>query len=129
MAEGRVSRLNRQLAGAGDLGAFQAAAFGNLHRPDLETGIRHLLAQDDVRRLIEGSADSRVADTANRTSHIGLAGLVLPGCHPKMRPHGPRSCEPMGIIDRRREGDRHHRSDTFTSALSKPSSPVIVQRT
>ncbi len=77
----------RQRACACELGAFHAASFGDLHRPDLEARIRRRLAQDDVRRLVQRGADRLVADATDPAIHIHLAGLELSGCHAKMRAH------------------------------------------
>ena len=48
-----------------------------------------------------------VAHAADPAIHIGFAGLELSGGHPKMRAHRFRPREPMRIIDRRLEGNRH----------------------
>src|SRR4051812_6066209 len=76
---------DRKLSGEGHLGLAHARAIGDTRRPALQGRAPYRAGQDDVRRLVQRRAHAGVADLADASRDVGLAGLVLLGRQAEMR--------------------------------------------
>src|SRR5882724_5790591 len=75
-----------ELAGERDLRLAHAGAGSQTHPPALQCRALDWSGQDDIGRLVEGSADAAVSDLGNAAGDVGLARLILFGGQPEM-PH------------------------------------------
>src|SRR2546429_510757 len=86
----------RELAGERDFRLPHAGAGSQTHPPALQPRALDWLGQDDIGRLVEGSADAAVSDLGNAAGDVGLARLILFGGQPEMRTDGFGGPEPAG---------------------------------
>src|SRR5690606_19373886 len=90
-----------QFACKSDLGALHAAAFRHFERPALQAGKPRRSRQHDMRRLEERGSDHRVADLADTSIPVGLAGLIFLGGQPKIGTDRTRFSKAGRIVHRR----------------------------
>jgi hypothetical protein len=89
------------LRAKGNLGALHAATFRHFERPALQAGKPRRSRQHDMRRLEGRGSDHRVADLADTSMPVGLAGLIFLGGQPKIGTDRTRFSEACRIVDRR----------------------------
>src|SRR5918996_1212920 len=75
-----------ELAGERHLGFLHALASGDAHRPGLEARPARRAGEHDVGRLVQRRTRRSIANFADPTRTIDLAGLVLRGVRPKWAP-------------------------------------------
>src|SRR6267378_4687977 len=109
-----------KLAGERDLRLAHAGAGSQTHPPALQRRALDWSGQDDIGRLVEGSADAAVSDLGNAAGDVGLARLILFGGQPEMRSDGFGGPEPAGIVDCR---------GIVSATMVTPPGAVISRRT
>ena len=85
-----------ELAGERDLRLAHAGAGSQTHPSALRRRALDWSGQDDIGRLVEGSADAAISDLGNTAGDVGLARLILFGVNPK--------CASTALEDRNRPG-------------------------
>src|SRR3954454_12415274 len=88
---------NRELSCEGHLGLAHARAVGEARGPALQCRALHRPGQDDVRRLVQRRAHTGVADLADASCDVRLAGLVFLGRQAEVGAHSFRGAEPLWI--------------------------------